>query len=105
MSDPNIRPSIEKVTGVPTCTREECPSYDGKRCRMIGHRPESICEPAVIGYVVALRTIARDPHCAYPEPSEPSASLADSQYKIGVADGHRCAAEKARVALGGRADG
>lgn len=47
----------------------------------------------------ALQDIAYDPHCAYPEPQEPSASLADSQYKIGVADGHRCAAEKARYAL------
>ena len=47
----------------------------------------------------ALREIAHDPHCAYPGPHEPSASLADSQYKIGVADGHRCAAQKARDVL------
>lgn len=46
-----------------------------------------------------LHEIAYDPHCAYPEPHEPSTSLADSQYKIGVADGHRCAAQKARDAL------
>jgi hypothetical protein len=24
-----------------------CPAFDGKRCGVLGHRPGSICEPAV----------------------------------------------------------
>lgn len=44
-----------------------------------------------------LHEIATDPHCAYPE--GPAVSHAERQYQIGVADGHRCAASKARAAL------
>lgn len=33
--------------GVPFCTREKCPSFDGKRCRVTGFQPHSVCEPAV----------------------------------------------------------
>lgn len=32
--------------GIPYCT-STCPEYDGKRCRIMGFRPSSICEPAV----------------------------------------------------------
>jgi hypothetical protein len=39
------RPRWEK--GVPWCTEEGCPEYDGKRCKMMGFRPCAICEPAV----------------------------------------------------------
>ena len=39
------RPRWEK--GVPLCTEEGCPEYDGKRCKMMGFRPCAICEPAV----------------------------------------------------------
>lgn len=35
------------VSGLPWCTREDCPAFDGKRCRVVGARPSSICEPAV----------------------------------------------------------
>ncbi len=35
------------VSGLPWCSREECPAYDGKRCRLTGSRPSNICEPAV----------------------------------------------------------
>ena len=31
---------------VPNCS-DECPSHDGKRCRVMGFRPDTICEPAV----------------------------------------------------------
>lgn len=31
---------------VPLCT-ESCPQHDGKRCRLMGFRPSSICEPVV----------------------------------------------------------
>lgn len=40
--DPEIRED-----GLPLC-REECVHYDGKRCRMLGFRPDRICEPAVL---------------------------------------------------------
>lgn len=45
MSD--VRPNIDSK-GVPFCSLQKCPSYDGKRCRETGHRPYDICEPAVI---------------------------------------------------------
>lgn len=34
------------VGTIPRCS-ESCVQYDCKRCRVIGQRPESICEPAV----------------------------------------------------------
>lgn len=33
--------------GVPRCSEDDCPSYDGKRCELLGMRPGGICEPAV----------------------------------------------------------
>lgn len=42
-----IRPSVDPDDGVPDCTQGECPQYDGKRCRIMGRRPSSICRPAV----------------------------------------------------------
>jgi hypothetical protein len=33
--------------GVPCCTREQCPAYDGKRCELTGFRPDGLCEPVV----------------------------------------------------------
>jgi hypothetical protein len=47
----------------------------------------------------ALDTIANDPHCSYV--TDVPMTEAEGQYRIGVADGHRCAAEKARKALAG----
>ncbi len=36
--------------GVGFCAFEDCPQYDGKRCRLMGFRPDdnSICEPWAI---------------------------------------------------------
>ncbi len=39
---PDVQPS-----GLPTCS-SRCPSHDGKRCEIMGRRPEAICEPRVI---------------------------------------------------------
>ena len=39
---------------VPYCT-DRCPEHDGKRCRILGHRPDGICEPAVIAVVASVR--------------------------------------------------
>ncbi len=27
------------------CSEDECPSFDGKRCLVLGHRPSEFCEP------------------------------------------------------------
>lgn len=40
---------------VPRCSTDECKSYDGKRCGKLGHRPEGICEPAVVTIAQVLR--------------------------------------------------
>jgi hypothetical protein len=34
--------------GLPLCSQEECPQYDGKRCRELGFRPHHFCEPQLI---------------------------------------------------------
>lgn len=39
-------PNIDD-NGVPWCS-EDCQCHDGKRCTLLGMRPDSICEPAVI---------------------------------------------------------
>lgn len=49
----DVRPWWHGQDGVPRCGQEPaseprgCPSYDGKRCAVLGHRPDYICEPAV----------------------------------------------------------
>lgn len=45
--------------GVPMCALEECPQYDGKRCRVLGMRPDAICEPAVIDMAATIERYAR----------------------------------------------
>ena len=42
--------------GVPRCT-ERCPYHDGKRCAILGHRPDSLCEPAVREMALKLTTV------------------------------------------------
>ena len=42
-----MKPNVDH-NGVPHCTYDECPSYDGKRCEETGMRAGGICEPAVI---------------------------------------------------------
>jgi hypothetical protein len=48
--------------GVPLCSFERCPSYDGKRCRETGNEPDRICMPEVRAQraeFVHLRSIMR----------------------------------------------
>lgn len=42
---------------IPRCSTDECPSFDGKRCRKLGHRPDGICEPAVVEIGKALKNL------------------------------------------------
>jgi hypothetical protein len=41
------KPERDK-NGLPWCTRDDCPQYDGKRCREMGSRPDTFCEPQLI---------------------------------------------------------
>lgn len=52
-------PEPDVVDGVPYC-RDACRHHDGKRCRLMGLRPSSICEPAVqeiAGELAAARPV------------------------------------------------
>lgn len=56
MSEANVRDQIEREAGdaspvwgkdgVPMCS-EQCEHHDGKRCRILGQRPDAICAPTV----------------------------------------------------------
>lgn len=41
-------PIPDPNTGLPLCANEQCPAFDGKRCRILGFRPDRFCEPALI---------------------------------------------------------
>lgn len=53
-------------SGVPFCSREECACYDGKRCRLSGFQPSSICEPAVMSMAAMLED--QEQQVPYPLP-------------------------------------
>ena len=40
-----VLPTI--VAGLPRCD-SSCPSHNGKRCEILGHRPDAFCEPALM---------------------------------------------------------
>lgn len=35
------------IDGVPYCSENTCPAFDGKRCEILGHKPGNVCQPAV----------------------------------------------------------
>jgi hypothetical protein len=49
------RPERDK-NGLPVCSAECCPQYDGKRCREMGFRPDRFCEPQLIDDYEAARS-------------------------------------------------
>lgn len=69
-------------------------SKDNEENTLVDVSPQSGTEAdAVTGdLLAALEEIANDPHCSY-ENTE------GGSYGIGVTDGHRCAATKARAAI------
>lgn len=74
----------------------ECPA-----CEKLAHniaRAEA-AETEVRALRDGLKAICVDPHQAYEHGYVPDESEATRQYRIGVADGHRCAAATARAAL------
>lgn len=46
MLDDATPPAPRWNGNVPLC-RDACPHHDGKRCRILGHRPNIMCEPVV----------------------------------------------------------
>lgn len=35
------------IDGVPYCSENTCPAFDGKRCEILGRKPGNVCQPAV----------------------------------------------------------
>lgn len=64
--------------GIPRCTREECEEFDFKRCRLLGRRPESVCEIAILvllrDFNALLEGRPMGPTPAKPEPEQGGAS-------------------------------
>lgn len=55
-------------SGVPYCREEGCVHYDGKRCILLGQRPDNICEPSVSGMAAVLdRRVQREAAATDPE--------------------------------------
>ena len=50
---------------VPVCASDACPSFDGKRCRETGFKPDRICEPAVLEAISLLRKWNGDKDAVY----------------------------------------
>lgn len=46
MMDDATPPSPDWSGNTPFCD-DKCPHHDGKRCRLLGHQPGTICEPVV----------------------------------------------------------
>lgn len=46
---------------VPLCDEDACPHYDGKRCKLLGLRPDRICEPVAREIGDQLAALAQVP--------------------------------------------
>jgi hypothetical protein len=44
---------------LPTCSYDACSQYDGKRCRLLGFRPDHFCEPALIDLMAELQRMRK----------------------------------------------
>jgi hypothetical protein len=44
--------------GLPKCSTDECRQYDGKRCGLLGFRPDIFCEPALKDQYDATKELA-----------------------------------------------
>lgn len=42
------------------CSESACPSYDGKRCRLTGFRPDRVCEPWLVNTLDELDELRKD---------------------------------------------
>jgi hypothetical protein len=55
IAEPQPEPRVDQ-DGVPWC-ETSCQHHDGKRCEMLGQRPSSICEPAVVRLARAAKAV------------------------------------------------
>lgn len=53
MAYPDPLPAPSFQSGPPECS-EECPHHDGKRCELMGFRPDRHCEPVLLAMVALL---------------------------------------------------
>lgn len=60
MSGPKPNPTLN-AEGLPLCSEDACALYDGKRCRAIGFRPGTYCEPALVELVAKAKGAAGGP--------------------------------------------
>lgn len=66
MSDPKPNPTLN-AEGLPLCSEDACALYDGKRCRAIGFRPGTYCEPALVELVEKAKGAERPQVSAVPD--------------------------------------
>lgn len=52
-------PRWDDKTSVPYCASDDCGRYDGKRCELMGFRPDRICEPSVIDMAAEIIQLRR----------------------------------------------
>lgn len=65
--------------GVPQYTERFCHEYDGKRCQVMGFRPDRICDPAVISmYEVLAATQRRAAQSGAPPTAEIKTDATDA---------------------------
>lgn len=57
---PRIEPRLDDRQ-IPWCN-ERCPYFDGKRCELLGHPPESVCLPGVQILVDMANRLAEHEH-------------------------------------------
>jgi len=53
----DLFPQPKMDGGIGYCSLSECSQYDGKRCRILGFRPEPICEPWVRGLAQQIEAL------------------------------------------------
>jgi len=48
---------MRDANGLPICTTDDCASFDGKRCELMGFRPATHCEPQLVEDYAELTTL------------------------------------------------
>jgi hypothetical protein len=90
IDNPDVEPTCDPETGVPFCSTDECKSYDGKRCKVLGLRPGSICEPAVIDVMAALRKLVAAERASTSPGTQPATSKGTCAAKCNDCDDEYC---------------
>lgn len=53
-----MKPNL--INGIGYCAGDGCPEYDGKRCQLMGFRPQGICEPWVLELVAKVKNLEKE---------------------------------------------